>query len=100
MNTIEGDLIELTLNGEFDVIVHGCNCFCQMNAGVAKSIKDAFPEAYEVELTTTIGDPEKLGQISSVNVVRSNHKTTIINAYTVSVLPIAHQFFNYKYLQS
>ena len=82
MNVIEGDLIELTLNGKFDVIVHGCNCFCQMNAGIAKSIKDAFPEVYEVDLTTIIADPEKLGQISSVSVIRNNHKTTIINAYT------------------
>jgi O-acetyl-ADP-ribose deacetylase (regulator of RNase III) len=32
---VDGDLIKLALKGEFDVIVHGCNCFCQMGAGIA-----------------------------------------------------------------
>ena len=39
MKIIKGDLIKLALQGEFDVIVHGCNCFCTMGAGIAKSIK-------------------------------------------------------------
>ena len=25
---IEGDLIKLAQEGKFDVIAHGCNCFC------------------------------------------------------------------------
>ena len=43
---IKGDLIKLAIKGDFDVIIHGCNCFCTMGAGIAKSIKTAFPEAY------------------------------------------------------
>ena len=45
MKIIEGDLIQLALDGEFDLIIHGCNCFCSMGAGIAKSIREIFPEA-------------------------------------------------------
>jgi len=39
---VDGDLIKLALKGEFDVIVHGCNCFCQMGAGIAPQMAEAF----------------------------------------------------------
>ena len=42
MNRISGDLIYLAQSGEVDLIVHGCNCFCTMGAGIAKGIKAAF----------------------------------------------------------
>ena len=32
---IEGNLISLALAGNFDVIAHGCNCFCTMQSGIA-----------------------------------------------------------------
>jgi len=32
---IEGDLIKLAKQGEFDVITHGCNCHNIMGAGIA-----------------------------------------------------------------
>ncbi|QDP00045.1 macro domain-containing protein [Thalassotalea sp. PS06] len=82
MNDVEGDLIELALNGEFDVIVHGCNCFCTMGAGLAKAIKFEFPEAYQADLETEKGSEDKLGKYSQVTVQRGNHKITILNAYT------------------
>ncbi|MGJ4995019.1 hypothetical protein ACQR0Z_11425 [Bradyrhizobium sp. HKCCYLS3077] len=52
MKIIKGDLIKLALDGHIDVIVHGCNCQCTMGAGIAKSIKDIFPEAYAADLST------------------------------------------------
>lgn len=30
LNIISGDLIDLAKNGNFDVIIHGHNCFCTM----------------------------------------------------------------------
>ena len=64
MKKVKGDLLELALDGEFDVIVHGCNCFCLMGAGIAKSIKTMFPEAYFADLNTQKGDRGKLGTCS------------------------------------
>ncbi len=82
MKVIEGDLIVLGEQGKFDVIVHGCNCFCTMGAGIAKTIKQKFPEAYKEDLRTEKGDKSKLGDISWVTVNKSGVELTIVNAYT------------------
>ena len=79
---IKGDLIKLAIKGDFDVIIHGCNCFCTMGAGIAKSIKTAFPEAYKADLETLKGDKEKLGNFSAANIKRNGQEITIVNAYT------------------
>ena len=78
MNTIERNLIELAKDGKFDVIIHGCNCFNVMGAGIAKQIKTSFPEAYQADLETKKGDDKKLGTYTSANV----NNLTIVNAYT------------------
>ena len=82
MKTIKGDLIQLALEGEFDVIVHGCNCFCTMGAGIAKAIKATFPQAYQADLQTTKGDKSKLGTISWAEIPLENRKLIIVNGYT------------------
>ena len=79
---IKGDLIKLAIKGDFDVIIHGCNCFCTMGAGIAKSIKAAFPEAYKADMETLKGDKEKLGNFSAANIKRNGQEITIVNAYT------------------
>ena len=82
MNTIEGDLVKLALGGFFEVIIHGCNCFCTMEAGVALAIQQEFPEAYAADLITTKGDRNKLGNYSHTTVERADQQITIVNAYT------------------
>jgi O-acetyl-ADP-ribose deacetylase (regulator of RNase III) len=82
MKVIKGDLIKLALDGRFDVIVHGCNCHCTMGAGIAKSIKEIFPEAYAADLTTTKGSREKLGSISATTITRDGKQLAIVNGYT------------------
>ena len=82
MHTIEGDLIALALEGQFDVIIHGCNCFCTMGAGIARAIQDEFPEAYAADLVTIKGDRNKLGDYSYATVERNNRTITIVNGYT------------------
>ena len=62
--TIKGNLITMALNGEFDVIMHGCNCFNTMGAGIAKEIKQRIPIAYEVDCATEKGSYFKLGDYS------------------------------------
>ena len=82
MKTITGDLIKLALEGEFDVIVHGCNCLCTMDAGIAKAIKSTFTEALAADRSTECGDRSKLGSYSTATVQRNGHTISIINAYT------------------
>ena len=82
METVDGDLLLLAKSGIFDVIVHGCNCFCEMNGGIAKSIQKHFPEAYQADLATKRGSKEKLGTYSVANVQRNGRQISIVNAYT------------------
>lgn len=82
MDRVVGDLVELAVDGKFDVIIHGCNCFCTMNAGIAKAIQEEFPEAYAADLVTNKGDRHKLGDFSHATVHRGDHMITIINGYT------------------
>lgn len=82
MQTIHGDLIQLALEGKFEVIIHGCNCFCTMGAGIAKSIQHHFPEAYQADLATPKGDAAKLGTISQAKVTTPNGALTVVNGYT------------------
>lgn len=81
-NIVEGDLIALALKGKFDVIVHGCNCFCTMGAGIAYTIQKQFPEAYAADLMTNKGDRNKLGYFSSTTISEDERDITIVNGYT------------------
>jgi O-acetyl-ADP-ribose deacetylase (regulator of RNase III) len=61
---VEGNLINLAKEGEFDVIVHGCNCMCKMGAGLAPQMKKAFGvNNLPLEHWKYKGDINKLGQI-------------------------------------
>ena len=82
MKEIHGDLIKLAEEGHFDVIIHGCNCFCTMGAGIAKTIKERYPEAYEADCETVSGDKSKLGTYTSAVVESDSNAFTIVNAYT------------------
>lgn len=79
MKIIKGDLVKMALNGEFDAIVHGCNCFNTMGSGIAKQIKMAFPEAYGADCATTKGDRGKLGDYSFAHYNGSS--LVVFNAY-------------------
>lgn len=65
LTIIKGDLIKAFKSGQVNVIAHQCNCYCTMGAGLAKSIKQKYPEAYEADLYTEDIDPQvKLGSYS------------------------------------
>lgn len=81
MKEIKGDLLKLAKEGNFDVIAHGCNCFCTMGSGIAKQIKDQFPRAYTADLATRRGDILKLGSFTRAG-SDDNSPFTIVNAYT------------------
>lgn len=65
---INGDLIQLTMTGIFDVIAHGVNCFCTQGAGIAPQMVKAFgtdKTNFESEIDYKKGDIGKLGNIES-----------------------------------
>jgi len=87
MRERNGNLITLAQEGHFDVITHGCNCFCTMGAGIAPQIAKAFPEAWEADQATIRGDMMKLGcytfadvQVSAGLLGKKN--LTVINSYS------------------
>jgi O-acetyl-ADP-ribose deacetylase (regulator of RNase III) len=82
MKTIQGDLIRLASDGEFDVIVHGCNCFGTMGAGIAKGIKAAFPQAFAADRATERGSRDKLGTCSFAEISIGGGSLIVVNAYT------------------
>lgn len=82
MKVINGDLLKLALEGQFDVIIHGCNCQCRMGKGIALSVKQQFPEAYKADCATTAGSRKKLGTYSHAPIERGEARFTIVNAYT------------------
>lgn len=82
MEYIKGDLIKLALAGNFEVIAHGCNCMCQMGAGIAKTIKLEFPQAYKADCATKKGDKSKLGTCTFATCKIKNAVCDVVNAYT------------------
>ncbi len=83
----KGNLLDLAEKGEFDIIVHGCNCQNTMGSGIAKEIRERYPDAYDADTRQDqfFGNNYrylKLGNYSEVNVYPSSGKFKIINAYT------------------
>lgn len=82
---IEGDLLELAEQGQFDAIVHGCNCFNTMNSGIARQIREKYPIAFFYDCKTEKGDMLKLGSYTHCIPYEFEYNKsffTIINAYT------------------
>lgn len=95
MKEVDGDLIDLALKGKFDVITHGCNCFCNMGAGIAVPMKNTFGcDRFDMEYYHSI---EKLGCIDYQTFVlgekatwnlldadnkRGEPELTVVNSYT------------------
>lgn len=93
---VYGNLITLAKNGEFDVIVHGCNCLSNMGAGLAPQMADAFGcDQFEMEKWGQ--DIQKLGCIDWENFVigknsiwnlknsdnkENDPELSVVNAYT------------------
>lgn len=100
MEIIKGDLIQLARIGQFDVIGHGCNCFCVQGAGIAKQMVQNFrTDTFPMENVQHRGDVNKLGtidyqdfEVSTVSVYKKplpqvttsdmRFDLTVVNMYT------------------
>lgn len=76
---ITGDLLEEFEAQRIDILVHGCNCFHTMGAGIAKQIKQKYNQAYMADLQTNKGTKSKMGTYS---IAQINRTQSIVNAYT------------------
>jgi len=75
MKEIKGNLFD----GEYDILAHCANSYCTFGAGVARQIKDRYPQAFTADLATKgLGD-NKLGTYSQA--VVNGGKLTIVNIY-------------------
>ena len=94
---VKGCLISMALSREFDVIVHGVNCFCTQKSGLAPQMVKAFgTDKFSKEQPLLKGDINKLGDIEykyydlennkaipiPIFVYQSKYDLTVINAYT------------------
>lgn len=79
MKSIKGDLLKLAKDGKFDVICHGANCLQIMGAGIARQIRDKYPEAYAADKKTKIADDKKLGTFSKA---KTKEGFLVYNFYT------------------
>lgn len=66
LKEINGNLIELFQQKQFDLIIQQCNCFNTMGAGIARIIGDHYPEAEAADKATVLGDINKLGTYECV----------------------------------
>lgn len=91
LKTTKGDLLAMGKNNEFDIIMHGCNCFNTMGAGIARQIAEQFPDAKLADKETLEGDPGKLGTYT----IGMHGRLVILNCYTQYDTSRANDVFDY-----
>lgn len=72
----KGNLLDMFDNNEVDMIAHGANCFNLMGAGIAKQIKDRYPEAFYADKYYPLSKLDRLGNFSEAM------NGTLFNLYT------------------
>ena len=96
----KGNLLNLAEEGRFNIIIHGCNCFNTMGSGIAREIRERFPEAAMIDSMTESGDRSKLGTITVSGAPNSVGGFVIVNAYTqYSTSKVGEDVFEYEAFQ-
>ena len=67
-------------DSQAQALIHGCNCQNTMGSGIARQIRERYPEAYETDCKTIAGDRSKLGHFSWVKT--NDGKFHIYNCYS------------------
>jgi O-acetyl-ADP-ribose deacetylase (regulator of RNase III) len=98
MKIVKGNLLDLAEAGDFDIVVQGCNCFNTMGGGIAREIRERYPEVAEVDIKSAYADYNKLGSWTKARVIRNNGAVdfTIINAYTQYDMSRGTDVFEYE----
>lgn len=100
LNHVTGNLIDMAEQGQFDVIVHGCNCLNTMGSGIALEIRTRYPKAYDADTIATEQWKQpiaKLGNFSTYATIGKGNPFIIVNAYTqVNFAPRGVDHFEYE----
>ena len=97
----KGNLIDMAEQGQFNIIVHGCNCQNTMGSGIAKELRARYPGVYEADTLAgkTWQTPvAKLGNFSTYAALgKLGNPFIVINAYTqLHYLPRGVDHFEYE----
>lgn len=66
---LDTNLLEYPLQG----IIHQANCFHTMGSGIARLIREKYPEAYDADIKSgTKGDSKRLGNFSVAHSLKEN----------------------------
>ncbi len=96
LKTTKGDLLDMGQNNEFDIIMHGCNCFNVMGGGIAAQIAQRFPDARLADDETVRGDAGKLGTYT----IGMHGRLVVLNCYTqYSISRDGRDVFEYTALE-
>lgn len=84
IHIVQGDIIQLAMSGNYDVVVHGCNCFCRQRRGLAPQMALAFgTHKFSKEDVAYVGYIDKLGSIDYEHMyLPNNNELIVVNAYT------------------
>lgn len=93
MKHMKGNLLDLAEAGEFDVVVQGCNCFNAMGGGIAREIRERYPNVAHVDMQTIKGDYNKLGNYTWD--IAGPNDFVLINAYTQYNMSTGDDVFEY-----
>jgi O-acetyl-ADP-ribose deacetylase (regulator of RNase III) len=97
MRVVQGDLLE----AKEEIIAHGCNCQGVMGSGVAKVIKEKWPEAFERYVDDLSNFSTKLGDATIVfteegkcvfNLLTQNNYGTVDRMVNYAALITSLQF--------
>lgn len=94
---VVGDL----LNGDTHVIAHQANCFSTMGSGIARAIRETYPEAAEADRNYPAPPEGRLGKCSFVVTVGKNGLLkAIFNLYGQYAMGGGKAHTNYEALES
>lgn len=73
----------MALNGEFNVIAHGCNCQGIMGAGIALQIAKKFPTVAAIDRNQITFKEQRLGRFTNATVTNNKGNFLMVfNLYT------------------
>lgn len=88
INVVIDDLVTYIKEEKFDrasgfpVVLHGCNCYCVMGAGVALALSNEWPEISNADKQTSPGDNRKLGNWTTATLDLDGGTVLVHNIYS------------------